>query len=352
MCRVWKYMRASFPTGQQRRFLIDIKNKSGMKWKEISQRVEVKKDSLRKDYLFEKCDMPYKVFSKMAKIISGDEKELIKKYNIKIKEESNAIGKKIFGLKRKQMSQAVIVFPKKPLQLDISKIKYSVADREKEIKFPNKITPLLAEEIGIHLGDGFLSSTRYDYRLKGNPYDEKEYYDQHIKNLFKELYNLDVKVKMFNRCYGFEITSKALWEFKSKVLKIKTGDKEKIFLPPCLKTNDIEILTAFLRGLFDTDGCLSFQTRYGYEKYYPYISLHLFSKNLIEEVGEILQMLGFEPKVYLYERFGRINLYGINSFKRYEKLIGWSSKKNLNRVLEWKNKYPGLDTDMAVVVQR
>jgi len=120
------------------------------------------------------------------------------------------------------------------------------------------------------------------------------------------------------------------------------GEKSKISVPERLKVKDIKILCGLIRGLFDTDGCVSFQSRYGYDKYYPVISINLLSKNLIRDIGEILKMLGFNPCIYLDSEYGKICLYGLGSLMRYEKMIGWSSQKNLNKVLEWKNRRKSL----------
>jgi len=228
-------------------------------------------------------------------------------------------------------------------ELDLSPIDYSRRDLIKKIKFPTKLTPELAEEIGMHFGDGFLSNKRYTYRLKGNINDEKEYYIHYIKPLFKKLYNLDINLKEFGSVYGFEIYSQALCNFKTKVLGIRAGDKLDLYIPEKLKVNNKEILCSFLRGLFDTDGCLTFHTRYGYKKYYPVIELSLYSKKVILEVFDILKMLGFKPGLYKDRNKLKIKINGIKSFKRYEELIGWSSQKNLNKVNYWKNRYPELN---------
>jgi hypothetical protein len=53
-------------------------------------------------------------------------------------------------------------------------------------------------------------------------------------------------------------------------------------------------------------------------------------------------MIGLKPRVYFNERYGRISIYGINALKRYEELIGWSSQKNLNKLNDWRNRYPML----------
>ena len=335
--------RVFFPNGNQKQFIKFVKDKSDLGWGELAKKLKINESTLSKSYMFELASIPYEVFLRIINFLNEKEEQTLKRYNAKIENERIVIGRKVLGEQKKKFEEINIIFMKRDLNLDTSKINYSLIDKKKNINLPNKITPELAEEIGMHYGDGFLSARRYDYRLKGNQYDEKEYYINYIKPLFKKLYNIDINLKEFKTSFGFELTSKALWEFKTNVIGIKSGNKEDIFFPEVLKINDLQILTSFIRGLFDTDGSLFFKTRYGYEKYYPAITLALFSKRLIKEVGEILKMLGFNPNVYINQNEGIISLNGIGALKRYEKLIGWSSQKNLNKLNNWKNKYPQLN---------
>lgn len=344
--------RVFFSKGNQKKFIKCLKEKSNLGWKELAKKLAVNESTLSKSYLFELSSIPYLIFSRAINLLGEKETEILKKYDAEVEEEIVVIGRKVLGEQKKKFEEINIAFTNKNLDLDCSRVNFSYIDKKKQIKLPNEITPELAEEIGMHYGDGFLSADRYDYRLKGNQYDERKYYQNYIKPLFKELYNLDVNLKDFKTSYGFEITSKALWEFKTKVIGIKPGNKENIIFPDALKVNDVRILTSFLKGLFDTDGSLYFKTRYGYEKYYPEIKLELFSKQLIKEVGKILRMLGFNPNIYLRQNVGIISLNGIEALKRYEKLIGWSSQKNLNKLNDWKNRYSQLNEKItAVVVQ-
>jgi len=340
--------RICFSKGMQNKFILDLKERVKLNWEELAQKLKLNSSTLNKSYLYEKCNLPYDLFRKILQIIQENEKEILTKYNAYLKKEEIFIGRKVLGEQRINLENINIDFKKTDINLDCSNINYSKYDLLKKINFPNKITEDLAEEIGMHLGDGFLSSLRYDYRLKGNPLDEKDYYNKYIKPLFKRLYNLDINLKNYSQSYGFELTSKALWEFKSKVLGIKTGEKNTITLPEVLKVNNPKILCAFIRGLFDTDGCLYFRSNYGYKGYYPTITLGLASKQLVKEVGEILIMLGFKPGIYFYKEYATVRLNGIKSFKRYQELIGWSSQKNLNRVQNWNEKWKQLN--MAVVV--
>jgi len=334
--------RVIFSKGLQSKFIKNIKEKTALSWKELAEKLSVNENSFSKAYRFELCSIPYNLFIKILKLVDENEKKIIKEYDAKIVKEEIVIGRRVLGEQKKILGPVKIKFSNSNLSLDASNVKFSRSDLSKKIKLPTKLTPELAEEIGMHFGDGFLSNKKYDYRLKGNPKDEKGYYTNYIKPLFKELYNIDIKLKESWKSFGFELYSQAIWEFKVKVIGIKPGKKYDLDFPDTLKVNDVEVLGAFLRGLFDTDGSLSFKSKYGYKTYYPAIEISLTSKKLIKNVAEILLMMGFNPWIGFNKNYGRISIYGIRAFKRYGELVGWSSPKNLNKVKNWEEMYPQL----------
>ncbi len=229
-------------------------------------------------------------------------------------------------------------------QLNLSLVQYSRVDLFKNITFPRFLTPQLAEEIGIHYGDGFLSKTRNEFRVKGHKIDERTYYDLHIKKLYKSLFNINLPLKDYEDTYGFELTSKALWTFKTNVLGITPGRKTHIRLPELLKTTDLRLTIAFLRGLFDTDGTVVFASKYGYEKYYPKIEIWQRSTTFAREAASLLQMLGFEPLLYSQPHWDGLGifLYGYYRFSRFYHLIGFHNPKHLARIKQWQLRYPDL----------
>ena len=334
--------RVCFIEGNQKKFIRKVKKDSNLGWRDLANKFNIKEGTLSKSYKFELCNLPYDLFKKMVLIIEQNEEDVLKKYGGELKKEELVIGRKVFGEQRKFLGEIKIIFTNRELNLDNSSVKFSKRDKKKEIKLPKKLTPKLAEEIGMQFGDGFLSEKRYDYRLKGNPKDEKEYYINYIKPLFKELYNVDLNLKESWKSFGFELYSQAICEFKRKTLGIKPGKKYDITIPKKIKVNNQKILAAFIKGLFDTDGSLRFKSQYGYKKYYPVIEISLTSKELIGEVANILKMFGFNIWEGYNEKYGRISLNGISNFKRYKELIGWSSQKNLNKVKEWERMYPQL----------
>ena len=247
-----------------------------------------------------------------------------------------------FGRNKNILKPVDITFENTNLDLDLSPVSYSKIDVERNLIFPEKLTPDLAEEIGMHLGDGFLSAKRNEYRLKGSYIDEREFYKDFIKPLYKRLFNLDVSLKDYAQCYGFEVCSRALWTFKANVLKIPAGRKTGIRVPEIVKVKDQEILSAFLRGYFDTDGCLSFVSKYGYPSYYPTISASSISEFLTKDVAEILSMLGLRPYVWFDGNWWSVQMFGYANFFRFFDLIGWNSKKYIDKINAWRLRYPKL----------
>ena len=335
--------RASFPSGKQRNFLVESRKDLGLTWLEFSQKLGVNRTTLEKSYRYCYCNLPYDLFLNICELRNLKEGNTLSDYGIKVTyfDLLDNLGENTFGEKRKKLSNVNITFKSKSQVFDTSEIELSRYDKEKKLKFPKKLTPELAEEIGMSIGDGFLSERKYEYRLKGNK-NERDYYDSFIGPLYKKLFNLDLSIRDYENTYGFEISSKGFWTFKNKVLCIPSGRKDNITIPKVVKINNVKILTSFIRGLFDTDGSVSFSKRYGYGNYYPRISISFKSKKLVVEVMEILQMLGLEPKISKKDPYWQTYLNGYERLEKYSKLIGWSNPKNIDRVLKWKKQYPKL----------
>ena len=350
--------RALFPLGKQKIFLIQSKEELKLTWSEFSQKVNINRTTLEKSYRYEYCNIPYDLFLKICKLRNISEDRALRDYKIKVFyfDSLTNISRKTFGEKRKKLPGINIIFKSKPIVFDTSKIELSRYDKEKKLKFPKKLTPELAEEIGMSIGDGFLSNKRYDYRLKGDK-NERRYYDSFIGPLYKKLFNLNLNIRNYENAYGFELSSKGFWTFKNKILGIPSGRKDGITIPNIIKVNDVSILTSFVRGLFDTDGSVSFSNRYGFERYYPVIGITFKSKKLVVEVMEILQMLGLEPKISKREPYWQLYLTGYGRLEKYSKLIGWSNPKHIDKVLKWKKRYPKLgknvlNGDDSLMVER
>ena len=102
-----------------------------------------------------------------------------------------------------------------------------------DIILPGKSSEELAEETGLHIGDGSMNfyENKYDirgiYSLRGHIKDDKEHYDKTIKKLYKNLYGINVSLRDMpsDGVYGFQKWSNNLVNFKHKILKLCLGKK-------------------------------------------------------------------------------------------------------------------------------
>ena len=207
----------------------------------------------------------------------------------------------------------------------------------------------LAEVFGIILGDGHVQKyirgkkvRRYSLIIAGNSDTDKDFISSYIPSIFEKVFNLKGSLffsrdenSAYYKVYGREVVefvvSNGILPGNKKINNQGIPDwikKDKSFLLRCIK------------GLIDTDGSIHLiskknrNLRINYTSYIP---------NLLTDVREGLIILGFSPSKIIKER--QIFLTSKNDVNRYVKEIGFSNKKNLNRLIL-------LRKDNAPVVQR
>lgn len=136
-------------------------------------------------------------------------------------------------------------------------------DLRRGLCLPQQLSKELAEEIGIHVGDGCLRMKKYSYQAKyvyeiTSNKNERDYLEGHVIPLIKKLYNLAPKIRTNHNALSCYLLSKGVCEFK-KSIGLPVGRKDHIEIPKLVL--DSFFITDFLRGLFDTDGYLRFLDR-------------------------------------------------------------------------------------------
>jgi len=212
-------------------------------------------------------------------------------------------------------------------------ITYSKNDFAKGIRLPQVVDELLAEEIGVHIGDGTLVAKRNYFSVRVD-IDELEY-SNHLVRLYFQLYNFKPKVFVRDPICGFEIYSKAIFEFK-KALGLSPGRKKDIDIPVILKeSRNMKLISACIRGIFDTDGCVYFTKDRKHSK----IIIYSQSAKLIESLTFYLDKMGFEPKVYDAGR--RIMLYGLPMLTLWMEKISTNNPKHYLKLKQIINRARG-----------
>jgi hypothetical protein len=213
------------------------------------------------------------------------------------------------------------------------------------------LTQDLAEFAGIHAGDGHLRKDGRGLELSGG-YDEKEYYDEIIIPILEKLINRKIKGRIFpsKGTYGINLNHK----FINNLLEefgFPKGNKSKVVEIPSIILNSNEDIfkRAFLRGLFDTDGSLSFDrksrnTNPLKKKYhfYPRILLTTISRKMAEQVKKLCfqeglncSMYGSIPKIKTESTKYKLQILGKSALDYWMEHIGFNNPSKRSRFEIW-----------------
>lgn len=215
-----------------------------------------------------------------------------------------------------------------------------------------QLTPELAEVCGIHAGDGHLRKNRVEFEVSGG-LDEKDYYDFHVVPLFKKAFGIEIHPRFMKSkgTYGFSSANKKINDFLvcagfprgNKSLTVKIPDA-------ILNSDSSKIRRAFLRGLFDTDGCISFINKsYNsdsfkkYNNFYPRIGISTISETLANNVKLLLDkeqlhctLHSKQPKDISNNKKFIIQVLGELNVEKWMGIIGSNNPSKLSRYNIWK----------------
>lgn len=160
----------------------------------------------------------------------------------------------------------------------------------------------LSEICGLHAGDGYLRNDgkRIELDLSGS-LEEKEYYDTYVIPLFSRYFNIEISGKCFpsRNTYGFVIRDKDIVKFMH-MLGFPYGKKTQGVYAPKFIFSSKRNMVAFLRGMFDSDGCISFEKKHKNVYYYPKISIPTCSLDLFRDMCQILGILNIKFYIQIY----------------------------------------------------
>jgi len=182
----------------------------------------------------------------------------------------------------------------------------------KEISFPEKLSSELAEEIGIHIGDGSLvlrkKEGHYDYFVCLST--EEESYKNHVIKLIKKIYGiLPSRIDIDKNSVNIEYSSKLLLLWKSS-MGLPIGNKKDITIPEIISSS--VFITDCLRGIFDTDGSVTFKKKGHNYHTYPVLKIDNKNYRLIVQINSILRNIGITSSFQLNRP--RISSNGSKSF--------------------------------------
>ncbi|MBI2055441.1 MAG: hypothetical protein HYT42_00965 [Candidatus Sungbacteria bacterium] len=197
----------------------------------------------------------------------------------------------------------------------------------------------LAECMGVLIGDGHLSE--YQASVTTNSETDKQH-AEFIKRLLESLFAVSavLKVKAGERSVTVVASSKVLVNFLRQA-GMPLGNKIRgaLSIPRWVFENGA-FQRAFIRGLFDTDGCIYLDTHRIKEKIYKHLSWTItsYADTLIEDILKLLKSQGFSPTYRTSQK--SVHLRKQAEIQRYFKEIGTHNSKHAERYKSFSGRVP------------
>ena len=217
----------------------------------------------------------------------------------------------------------------------------------KKISFPSIMTSQLAQFLGFLSADGGLSTERKGIHrvvyTQANPY-LIQLYKKSLKALFGITQFIEKRSgsNPKNKAKDIEVNSKHLKEFLA-YLGMDSSKSPKKEIPRAIREAPKEIVSAYLKALFDNDGCVGEKTP---------IELSLSSKKLISQVHLMLLNFGIisslkikKVKEYPQNKYFRLSIYGEEA-RKFIQAIGFIRKEKYNKVKEFLKLSPNPNVDL------
>lgn len=234
-------------------------------------------------------------------------------------------------------------------------------DRKRGVSLPERMTPILAEDIGIMVGDGTINKApcgNNEVSVFGHRITDNAFLTSFVKQMKKTLFNINCKIvdrPSINTCV-LRYYSLGILRFYTQVIGLPSGRKDNISVPNCIMNGTGEIKRAFLRGLADTDMTLTFKRTHKNILHYPVIKLGTASKNLVLETKKLLEEVGFSPNICCDIRVSdkrvmrpyfshQLNISGKKQLQKWVRDIGFHNPKNVLRYVFWKKNGYSLRND-------
>ncbi len=196
----------------------------------------------------------------------------------------------------------------------------------------------LAELVGIILGDGHIHKKNNLITIVGS-LEDLEYYKNRAIPLFEDLFNVKVSLKRRKDRNAYYLMAYSKYLVNELVsVGLMRGAKDKVTIPKFIFSNK-RYLLAFLRGIFDTDGCIKFSKQSKNINYYPRIQIALKDSPLAHNLKDVFECLNFSFCMWKENQFNGIIFYQISGKKNTFRWFLEVSPKNdvhVSKFLFWK----------------
>lgn len=211
-----------------------------------------------------------------------------------------------------------------------------------------------AEIVGLCFGDGSLTRRhsgknkgKLRFQMRGHITEDREHYDNHIKPLFDHIIaKIPITIYSGKKPYYGISTERSIICYYLVSLGVHVGIKKELKVPRWIFKNK-SFMKGFLRGIFDTDGCVFCQKNYTIKSNkHQLIKINFgsTSRRLVSEIQTILKIFEIRsviknPLLHNEKKWRTLYILRIESNKDVEKwfsIIGSNNPKHISKFQVWK----------------
>ncbi len=195
----------------------------------------------------------------------------------------------------------------------------------------------IAEFIGIMLGDGNFgvygpkNRKKSQYRIRVSLDSRNISYLDHVKSVFREVLGIEPKIyfKSKENAVDVQYCSKEIFLFVKKEIGLLESPKWNSMKIPDNYFKK-ELFPFILRGLFDTDGCLSIFNNNGTK--YPRIEIKICPSPAQDQFKQILETLDINYRIQILDKNEiRLRISGKKELMKWFETIGSSNKIHIDK---------------------
>lgn len=205
----------------------------------------------------------------------------------------------------------------------------------------------LAEFVGVLLGDGSIGryechagkKIKIQHRVKvtGDAREDLPYFTDFLFPLMTKLFGKKplLRFKRKERTVELIYFGKELYEFLIELGMASSPKRNRAIIPPFIFEKNLDVY--FLRGLFDTDGCLVFDKQHRDVHYYPRVEIKMLPCPMRDQLLSMLSKLGFrhitstQPNESL-----RIQMNGNEIIDRWMDIVKFNNQKHITKYNIWR----------------
>ncbi len=206
------------------------------------------------------------------------------------------------------------------------------------ISFKPEENPMAMEFFGIMMGDGCVTEyysksdgcARSAIFISGNAFSDEDYLKHRVSSLLMSAFKTHayLRSRKTSRTIDLVIRNRQLVNWL-KSNGFPSGKKGQIKIPARLFSLPFDKLKYLIRGLFDTDGCLSARKSENYRD--PFILISSSSIPLRNQLKRLLREHGYPA----YDSSNMVGIKGAKHVRRWFEEIGSSNQRNTSRYESW-----------------